>query len=169
MVWRGGSVFSDDDNLNSYDERLKTMVLREEFFPQMEEMKTSVDVMTKAANGNICQSLSATVSCSLCYSIVMFFLTLCSDFLSSFLELLDCDDLHSVIRLVLKAGNYMNAVSVLHEKYSSSSSSFSNFYMYSSTYFLNWKHFIPPPGRTQWECHRLPDEFPAPAVWHQSQ
>ncbi|XP_056451483.1 FH2 domain containing 3 isoform X2 [Gadus chalcogrammus] len=57
-----------------YDERLKTMVLREEFFPQMEEMKTSVDVMTKAAN-----------------------------------ELLDCDDLHSVIRLVLKAGNYMNA------------------------------------------------------------
>lgn len=25
-------------------------------------------------------------------------------------ELLDCDDLHSVIRLVLKAGNYMNSV-----------------------------------------------------------
>lgn len=31
-------------------------------------------------------------------------------FLSS--ELLDCDDLHSVIRLVLKAGNYMNAVGI---------------------------------------------------------
>lgn len=29
------------------------------------------------------------------------------------LELLDCDDLHSVIRLVLKAGNYMNAVGIL--------------------------------------------------------
>lgn len=28
------------------------------------------------------------------------------------LELLACDDLHSIIRLVLKAGNYMNAVSV---------------------------------------------------------
>lgn len=27
-------------------------------------------------------------------------------------ELLDCDDLHSVIRLVLKAGNYMNAVGI---------------------------------------------------------
>uniref|UniRef100_A0A3B5BBZ9 FH2 domain-containing protein 1-like n=1 Tax=Stegastes partitus TaxID=144197 RepID=A0A3B5BBZ9_9TELE len=57
-----------------YEERLKTMVLREEFFPLMEDVKNSVAVMTKAAN-----------------------------------ELLDCDDLHSVIRLVLKAGNYMNA------------------------------------------------------------
>ncbi|KAM8897963.1 LOW QUALITY PROTEIN: FH2 domain containing 3 [Spinachia spinachia] len=57
-----------------YEERLKTMMLREEFFPLMEEVKNSVAVMTKAAN-----------------------------------ELLDCDDLHSVIRLVLKAGNYMNA------------------------------------------------------------
>ena len=27
-------------------------------------------------------------------------------------ELLNCDDLHSVIRLVLKAGNYMNAVGI---------------------------------------------------------
>uniref|UniRef100_A0A3Q3JWA6 FH2 domain-containing protein n=1 Tax=Monopterus albus TaxID=43700 RepID=A0A3Q3JWA6_MONAL len=57
-----------------YKERLKMMVLREEFFPLMEEVHSSVAVMTKAAN-----------------------------------ELLDCDDLHSVIRLVLKAGNYMNA------------------------------------------------------------
>ncbi|KAJ3589896.1 hypothetical protein NHX12_010737 [Muraenolepis orangiensis] len=57
-----------------YEERLKAMMLREEFLPLMEELKNSVDVMTKAAN-----------------------------------ELLDCDDLHSVIRLVLKAGNYMNA------------------------------------------------------------
>ncbi|XP_020505763.2 FH2 domain containing 3 [Labrus bergylta] len=57
-----------------YEERLKAMVLREEFFPLMDEVKNSVAVMTKGAN-----------------------------------ELLDCDDLHSVIRLVLKAGNYMNA------------------------------------------------------------
>ncbi|XP_031728527.1 FH2 domain containing 3 [Anarrhichthys ocellatus] len=57
-----------------YEERLKTMVLREEFFPLMEDVKNSFAVMTKAAN-----------------------------------ELLECDDLHSVIRLVLKAGNYMNA------------------------------------------------------------
>ncbi|XP_034406369.1 FH2 domain containing 3, partial [Cyclopterus lumpus] len=60
--------------VSGYEERLKTMVLREEFFPLMEDVKNSVAVMTKAAN-----------------------------------ELLDCDDLHSVIRLVLKAGNYMNA------------------------------------------------------------
>lgn len=57
-----------------YVERLKSMVLREEFFPLMEEVKHSVTVLTNAAN-----------------------------------ELLDCDDLHSVIQLVLKAGNYMNA------------------------------------------------------------
>ncbi|KAM9788467.1 FH2 domain containing 3 [Neosynchiropus ocellatus] len=57
-----------------YEELLKTMVLQEEFFPLMEEVKNAVAVMIKAAN-----------------------------------ELLDCDDLHSVIRLVLKAGNYMNA------------------------------------------------------------
>uniref|UniRef100_A0A3Q2FQ13 FH2 domain containing 3 n=1 Tax=Cyprinodon variegatus TaxID=28743 RepID=A0A3Q2FQ13_CYPVA len=56
-----------------YKERLKVMVLREEFFPLMEEVKNAIAVMTKAAS-----------------------------------ELLDCDDLHSVIRLVLKAGNYMN-------------------------------------------------------------
>uniref|UniRef100_A0A8C9ZZX3 FH2 domain containing 3 n=1 Tax=Sander lucioperca TaxID=283035 RepID=A0A8C9ZZX3_SANLU len=61
-------------HFKSYEERLKIMVLREEFFPLMEEVKNSVAVMTKAAN-----------------------------------ELLDCDNLHSVIRLVLKAGNYMNA------------------------------------------------------------
>ncbi|MEQ2179174.1 hypothetical protein GOODEAATRI_021890, partial [Goodea atripinnis] len=60
-----------------YRERLKLMVLREEFFPLMEEVKNAIAVMTKAAN-----------------------------------ELLDCDDLHSVIQLVLKAGNYMNAVGI---------------------------------------------------------
>lgn len=37
----------------SYEERLKAMVLREEFFPLMEEVKKSVAVMTKGANGNI--------------------------------------------------------------------------------------------------------------------
>uniref|UniRef100_H3CX43 FH2 domain containing 3 n=1 Tax=Tetraodon nigroviridis TaxID=99883 RepID=H3CX43_TETNG len=58
-----------------YEERLKTMVLREEFFPFMEEVKSSVAAMIKGAKE----------------------------------ELLDCDHLHSVIRLVLKAGNYMNS------------------------------------------------------------
>ena len=38
---------------SSYEERLKTMVLREEFFPLMEEVKNSVAVMTKGANGNV--------------------------------------------------------------------------------------------------------------------
>lgn len=37
----------------SYEERLKTMMLREEFFPLMEEVKNSVAVMTKAANGDL--------------------------------------------------------------------------------------------------------------------
>ncbi|KAI1893605.1 hypothetical protein AGOR_G00125440 [Albula goreensis] len=58
----------------SYEERLKSLVLKEEFFPFMDEMKCSIATMTTAAR-----------------------------------ELLDCDDLHSIIRLVLKTGNYMNA------------------------------------------------------------
>lgn len=57
-----------------YKVRLKSLLLREEFFPFIEEIKHSIAVMTTAAN-----------------------------------ELLACDDLHSIIRLVLKAGNYMNA------------------------------------------------------------
>ncbi|XP_018610717.1 FH2 domain containing 3 [Scleropages formosus] len=58
----------------NYEERIHVMVLREEFFPVIEDLKQAIRTMTMAAN-----------------------------------ELLDCDDLHSVIRLVLKAGNYMNA------------------------------------------------------------
>ncbi|XP_061105452.1 FH2 domain containing 3 [Conger conger] len=57
-----------------YEARIRCQVLREEFFPLVEEMEQSIAVMTTAAK-----------------------------------ELLDCDDLHSIIRLVLKAGNYMNA------------------------------------------------------------
>uniref|UniRef100_A0A8C2CWD3 FH2 domain containing 3 n=1 Tax=Cyprinus carpio TaxID=7962 RepID=A0A8C2CWD3_CYPCA len=57
-----------------YKVRIKSLLLREEFFPFIEDIKHSIAVMTTAAN-----------------------------------ELLACDDLHSIIRLVLKAGNYMNA------------------------------------------------------------
>ncbi|KAL7847471.1 hypothetical protein AOLI_G00221890 [Acnodon oligacanthus] len=57
-----------------YEERLESLLLREEFGPFIEEATNSVSVMTEAAD-----------------------------------ELLTCDDLHSIIRLVLKAGNYMNA------------------------------------------------------------
>ncbi|XP_051541715.1 FH2 domain-containing protein 1-like [Myxocyprinus asiaticus] len=57
-----------------YKLRLNSLLLREEFFPFIEEIKHSIAVMTTAAN-----------------------------------ELLACDGLHSIIRLVLKAGNYMNA------------------------------------------------------------
>ncbi|KAK6296777.1 hypothetical protein J4Q44_G00329190 [Coregonus suidteri] len=58
----------------SYEERLNSLVLKEEFFPLMDEMKQSIATMITAGK-----------------------------------ELLECDDLHSVIRLVLKTGNYMNA------------------------------------------------------------
>lgn len=34
------------------------MVLREEFFPLMEEVKNSVGIMSKAANGNTLHTLS---------------------------------------------------------------------------------------------------------------
>ncbi|XP_041920338.1 FH2 domain-containing protein 1 [Alosa sapidissima] len=57
-----------------YEERLQSLVLKEEFFPFMDELNQSIATMTAAGQ-----------------------------------ELLKCVDLHSVIRLVLKTGNYMNA------------------------------------------------------------
>lgn len=96
------------------------MVLREEFFPLMEEVKNCVAVMTKAANGKISHTSTKapdninlvyfTPSSSHLMFILRFFVSI--SFSSLLLELLDCDDLHSVIRLVLKAGNYMNAVGI---------------------------------------------------------
>ncbi|CAK6968915.1 FH2 domain-containing protein 1 [Scomber scombrus] len=58
----------------SYEVRVSSLVLKEEFFPLMDEMKEFICTLTTAAK-----------------------------------ELLDSDHLHSVIRLVLKTGNYMNA------------------------------------------------------------
>lgn len=58
----------------SYEERLRGLVLKEEFFPHVDEMKESIGTLTAAGR-----------------------------------ELLESDHLHSVIRLVLKTGNYMNA------------------------------------------------------------
>ncbi|KAM6933335.1 FH2 domain-containing protein 1-like [Xenentodon cancila] len=58
----------------SYEERLNCLVLKEEFFPLMAEVKEFLTTLTAAGR-----------------------------------ELLECDNLHSVIRLVLKTGNYMNA------------------------------------------------------------
>lgn len=46
--------------------------------------------------------------------------------------LLDCDDLHSVIRLVLKAGNYMNSVGVLLTEML--------FILSEALYFCPWAH-----------------------------
>ncbi|XP_035479548.1 FH2 domain-containing protein 1 [Scophthalmus maximus] len=58
----------------SYEERLSSLVLKEEFLPLMDEMKGFICTLTAAAQ-----------------------------------ELMESDHLHSVIRLVLKTGNYMNA------------------------------------------------------------
>ncbi|XP_035536116.1 protein diaphanous homolog 2-like [Morone saxatilis] len=58
----------------SYEERLSSLVLKEEFFPLMDEMREFIGTLTSAGK-----------------------------------ELLESDHLHSVIRLVLKTGNYMNA------------------------------------------------------------
>ncbi|KAK1900284.1 FH2 domain containing protein 1 [Dissostichus eleginoides] len=58
----------------SYEERLSSLVLKEELFPLMDEMKNFISTLTAAGN-----------------------------------ELLESENLHSVIRLVLKTGNYMNA------------------------------------------------------------
>ncbi|XP_073418996.1 uncharacterized protein [Dendrobates tinctorius] len=58
----------------SFHRRLQVMILKEEFFPQLNSLKQAVEVQMAAAT-----------------------------------ELLQCEDLHVVIHLVLKAGNYMNA------------------------------------------------------------
>nr|DBA32345.1 TPA: hypothetical protein GDO54_000145 [Pyxicephalus adspersus] len=58
----------------SYPQRLQVMILKEEFFPQLNSLKQSVEIQTAAAT-----------------------------------ELLQCEELHTIIHLVLKAGNYMNA------------------------------------------------------------
>ncbi|XP_039353175.1 FH2 domain-containing protein 1-like isoform X1 [Mauremys reevesii] len=57
----------------SYARRLELLVLKEEFFPQLNSLKSSIQILTEAAR-----------------------------------ELLGCEELHIVIRLVLRAGNYMN-------------------------------------------------------------
>uniref|UniRef100_A0A1B8XUB0 FH2 domain-containing protein n=1 Tax=Xenopus tropicalis TaxID=8364 RepID=A0A1B8XUB0_XENTR len=58
----------------SCSQRLQVMILKEEFFPQLNSMKQAVGIQTTAAK-----------------------------------ELVECEELHTVIHLVLKAGNYMNA------------------------------------------------------------
>ncbi|XP_063806845.1 FH2 domain-containing protein 1-like [Pseudophryne corroboree] len=60
--------------LPSFSQRLQVMILKEEFFPQLNSLKQSVEIQTVAAT-----------------------------------ELLQCEELHVIIHLVLKAGNYMNA------------------------------------------------------------
>lgn len=88
------------------------MVLKEEFFPLMEEVKNSVSLMSKGANGNAFFTKNipkVPKSLVLIFVRIFWAVGLFSSFPS---ELLDCDDLHSVIRLVLKAGNYMNAVAI---------------------------------------------------------
>ncbi|XP_042316183.1 FH2 domain-containing protein 1-like isoform X2 [Sceloporus undulatus] len=57
----------------SYARRLELLVLKEEFFPQLNSLRSAIQILTEAA-----------------------------------LELLDCEELHDLIRLVLEAGNYMN-------------------------------------------------------------
>ncbi|XP_075706012.1 FH2 domain-containing protein 1-like [Rhinoderma darwinii] len=58
----------------SFHQRLEVMILKEEFFPQLNSLKQAVEVQTAAST-----------------------------------ELLQCEELHVLIHLVLKAGNYMNA------------------------------------------------------------
>ncbi|XP_056408921.1 FH2 domain-containing protein 1-like [Hyla sarda] len=58
----------------SFQQRLEVLILKEEFFLQLNSLKQAVEVQMAAAA-----------------------------------ELLQCEDLHVIIHLVLKAGNYMNA------------------------------------------------------------
>ncbi|KAJ1121034.1 hypothetical protein NDU88_009162 [Pleurodeles waltl] len=58
----------------SYTWRLESMILKEEFSPQLHSLRASIETLTEGAR-----------------------------------ELLECEELHLIIRLVLRAGNLMNA------------------------------------------------------------
>lgn len=90
----------------------------------------------------------------------------------SFPELLDCDDLHSVIRLVLKAGNYMNAVGIfLSELYCIWWISCNCFQkpLYLAFILLMIEPFIYYSGLLHCQCHWFQDGLSTQAGWHQSQ
>lgn len=50
-------------DISSYEEHLKMMVLKEEFFPLMEEVKNSISLMIKGANGNVFQKCTQSLMC----------------------------------------------------------------------------------------------------------
>lgn len=100
----------------SYEERLSSLVLKEEFFPLVDEMKDFIGTLTAAGKGIVCcpdqvlnryGPIQILSNCIIVLRLIIQLLCLCS-------ELLESDHLHSVIRLVLKTGNYMNAVSEQH-------------------------------------------------------
>lgn len=58
--WVGLLLLGD---ISSYEEHLKMMVLKEEFFPLMEEVKNSISLMIKGASGNVFQKCSQSLMC----------------------------------------------------------------------------------------------------------
>lgn len=142
------------------------MVLREEFFPLMEEVKNSVAIMTKGAQGNT-PDHNSLISFA---SPNSYWQSIDSQLTSLPSELLDCDDLHSVIRLVLKAGNFMNAVGIFlyrmfcfpNSMRSMSLIHFKCLEIYSTVYCSS-------SGQLQCQCHWLQDELSAETGRHQSQ
>lgn len=86
-------------------------MLKEEFFPLMGEIKGYISTLTFAGKGIfmdhvIKHQISFKGDLALKNHFCKYF---------CLLELLESDHLHSVIRLVLKTGNYMNAVSIQYK------------------------------------------------------
>lgn len=95
----------------SYEERLNCLVLKEELFPLMAEIKEFLCTLTAAGRGIVgFPRLIMHKTHNRVRAVKLFDFAV--NAICLLLELLECDNLHSVIRLVLKTGNYMNAVSV---------------------------------------------------------
>lgn len=87
-----------------YQLRLEALLLKREFFPSCLTMKQEITVVQTAITGGFI-SLQSIIIC------LMYLCVYLTDINFCFTEILNCEELHSVLHLVLQAGNLLNAVS----------------------------------------------------------
>lgn len=82
----------------SYTQRLELLVLQEEFFPRLSALRGSIQTLTDAATGESCHGVWEHCPVPR------------SPFAPS-PELLECEELHTILHLILSTGNHLNSVS----------------------------------------------------------
>lgn len=92
---------------SSYAQRLELLVLKEDFFPRLSALRSSIQTLTDAAIGErhcrVCQDRGVGGHRPCPHSP----LCRCP-------ELLECEELHTILHLILSAGNHLNSVSPWH-------------------------------------------------------